>query len=303
MKYNKLITRCVRKEWQTVLIKGLQKNMKKLTKTLSLVAVVAAIALFTGEVITTGDSTADNIIQQGQKVWSELIGDKGNQTAVDVTDYSNTSTEINGLSIPQFTGESVAYTVNNNEPFFYEGTYTTETYIHFSDLDKYGRAGVADSIIGPETMQTHERGSLSSRHPSGWWEAKQTEIEVNRSHLIGNNLGGDVTDCQENLITGSRQLNAGSKIWAGSMLDYEIDVAEYIENTGNHVRYRVTPVFENVDVTPKGVLMEAESIEDQGEGLKFCTYIYNVQPDYVCNYTTGLWEHIVQPEALEEQEG
>ena len=75
--------------------------MKKLTKTLSLVAVVAAIALFTGEVITTGDSTADNIIQQGQKVWSELIGDKGNQTAVDVTDYSNTSTEINGLSIPQ----------------------------------------------------------------------------------------------------------------------------------------------------------------------------------------------------------
>ena len=86
----------------------------------------------------------------------------------------------------------------------------------------------------------------------------------------------------------------------GSMLDYELQTVNYIEETGNHVRYRVTPIFENVDVTAKGVLMEAESIEDQGQGLKYCVWIYNVQPEYVCNYTTGIWEHVTTPELTEE---
>lgn len=262
---------------------------------------VVAIALVTGEYVITNEDS-NGIFDQAEKVWENISTENNAENtiaSVDVTDYSNTGTVINGFSIPQFEGTSCAYVVNENEPFFYTGEYTTETYITFSDLDNYGRAGVAEAVVGPETMQTEERSNISSIHPSGWWEAKQTDINVNRSHLLMNKLCGNISDCEENMITGSRQLNAGTSTWDGSMLDYEMQVVDYIEETGNHVHYRVTPVFENVDVTAKGVLMEAESQEDMGEGLKFCVYIYNVQPEYVCDYTTGVWEKITTAEVFE----
>lgn len=209
-----------------------------------------------------------------------------------IVDYSNTLASVNGISIPEFDGTHDAYVLNDDTPFFTSDDFVyTETYTNFSPLDEYGRAGVADSVIGTETMQDHDRGSIADIHPSGWWEAKQTDVNVNRSHLIGNNLAGDITDCAENMITGSRQLNAGGS-FEGSMLQYEIMVANYMRDTGNHVRYRVSPVFENNDATCKGVLMEAESLEDHGEGLKFCVYIYNVQDGYECDYQTGVWEKV-----------
>lgn len=220
-------------------------------------------------------------------------------TSNTITDYSNTATSVNDVSIPAFDGNSDAYVLNGDTPFFTgEELVYTETYTDFSELDSLGRAGAADAVLGKETMQTHDRGSISDIHPSGWWEAKQTDVNVNRSHLIGNQLAGDITDCAENMITGSRQLNAGGK-YEGSMLVYENAVADYMKSTGNHVRYRVSPVFENNDCTPKGVLMEAESIEDKGRGLKFCVYIYNVQDGYECDYQTGLWEKVTTAEVHE----
>lgn len=223
-------------------------------------------------------------------------------SSFDITDYSNTSVTVHDIQIPQYDGTSAAYVLNDNEPFFVSSDLSsTAAAVEFSSLDDYGRAGVANAVLGKEIMQTHERGSISSIHPSGWWEAKQSDVNVNRSHLIGNNLAGDQTDVSENMITGSRQLNAGGKV-KGSMLDYENDVADYMEDTGNHVRYRVTPVFENNDTTAHGVLMEAESIEDNGSGIKFCVYIYNIQPDYVCDYQTGEWSKITQPELTTTEE-
>ena len=223
---------------------------------------------------------------------SKPSGDDSAAKSNTITDWSNTGTTVNNIEIPEFDGENDAYVLNDGEPFFTSDELTyTETYIDFSELDSLGRAGVANAVVGQETMQTHERGSISNIHPSGWWEAKQTDVNVNRSHLIGNNLYGDVTDCEENMITGSRQLNAGGT-FNGSMLQYEIELANYLEETGNHVRYRVSPVFENNDSTCKGVLMEAESMEDEGTGLKFCVYIYNVQDGYTCDYQTGVWEKI-----------
>lgn len=247
----------------------------------------------------------NNIIDDSLNVLDKIKDIDNNTDSTDsnvtksntITDWSNTSTTVNGITIPQFDGTNDAYVLD--EPFFTsEELVDTETYINFSDLDTYGRAGVANAVLGQETMQTHERGSISNIHPSGWWEAKQTDINVNRSHLIGNNLYGDITDCTENMITGSRQLNAGGT-FSGSMLQYEIEVANYLETTGNHVRYRVSPVFENNDVTCKGVLMEAESMEDGGAGLKFCVYIYNVQDGYTCDYQTGLWEKVTTAEVYE----
>lgn len=207
----------------------------------------------------------------------------GGSKSVQITDFSNTSTVVNGVEIPQYTGEPYV-TVNNNEPYFLEEELTNVTYVSFSSLDKLERQGVADAVLGPETLQFHERGSISQFHPSGWWEAKETDVNINRCHLIGNQLAGDQSDCLENLVTGSRYMNVDG------MLPFENQVDDYIEDTANHVRYRVTPVFEGNDVTCKGVLMEAESVEDPGS-FKFCVWCYNVEPDYVCDYLTGKWEY------------
>lgn len=275
-------------------------NLKKISKTVASVLVLA----LGGYAYLSSNGYIDDpfgILEQdktdGSKAPSEAT--ESTDSIYSIKDWSNTSTTVNGIEIPQFDGENDAYVLNDNEPFFTSDELVyTETYIAFSDLDYYGRAGVANAVVGQETMQTHERGSISDIHPSGWWEAKQSDVNVNRSHLIGNNLYGDVTDCSENMITGSRQLNAGGT-FEGSMLQYEIQLANYLEDTGNHVRYRVTPVFENNDATCKGVLMEAESLEDGGEGLKFCVYIYNVQDGYECNYQTGVWEKVTTAEVLE----
>lgn len=199
---------------------------------------------------------------------------------VDVTDYSNTAVTVNGSAIPAYSGTPYVE-VNNNEPYFLDEEITNVTYVTFSELDNLQRQGVANAVLGPETLQYHERGSISNFHPSGWWEAKESDINVNRCHLIGNQLGGDQTDCLQNLVTGTRYLNVDG------MLPFENEVDDYIENTANHVRYRVTPIFVEDDVTCKGVLMEAQSVEDSD--LKFCVYCYNVDPNYVCDYSIGKW--------------
>ena len=258
--------------------------MKNKTITLLVLALVSV------GMITQGQAqNALNYISQISKTFSTESSENASTTSttdtIDITDYSNTSVTINGTEIPQYTGEA-AYIVNNNEPYFLEEELTNVSYVTFSSLDSLERQGVANAVLGPETLQDHDRGSISQYHPSGWWEAKQTDVNVNRCHLIGNQLGGDQTDCLENLVTGSRYMNVDGQ------LPYENMVDDYIEDTANHVRYRVTPIFDSNDVTCKGVLMEAYSIEDNGEGLKFCVYCYNVQPNYVCDYSIGLWEKI-----------
>jgi DNA-entry nuclease len=74
-------------------------------------------------------------------------------------------------------------------------------------------------------------------------------------------------------------------------LPFEEMVADYIKKTGNHVLYRVTPVFEGDNLLAAGVLMEAISIEDGGEGILFNVFCYNVQPGVEIDYATGdNWE-------------
>lgn len=84
-----------------------------------------------------------------------------------------------------------------------------------------------------------------------------------------------------NLITGTNFMNVHG------MLPFETKVADYVRNTGNHVLYRSTPIFENENLVASGVLLEAKSVEDDGTGVMFCVYCYNVQPGIVINYATG----------------
>ena len=174
---------------------------------------------------------------------------------------------------------------NENKPFFQENELTTQAYASYSELDQYGRCGVAMACLSKELMPTGERGYIGMIKPAGWHTVKYPEqIEdnylYNRCHLIAWCLAGENAN-EKNLITGTRFMNVQG------MLPFEEQVAGYIEKTGHHVMYRVTPIYEDKNLLATGVLMEAFSVEDQGEGICFCVFCYNVQPGIAIDYRTG----------------
>lgn len=186
-----------------------------------------------------------------------------------------------GLSdLPAYAGEPYV-TVNNNQPFFTEEDYTTNSFETYSPLDDLGRCGVAYACVGRDLMPTEDRESISSVTPTGWINVQYDgQYLYNRCHLIGFQLTGENAN-EENLITGTRYMNVDG------MLPFENMVADYVKETDNHVLYRVTPLFEGNNLVASGVLMEAYSVEDDGEGVTFCVYTYNVQPGITIDYATG----------------
>ncbi len=185
--------------------------------------------------------------------------------------------------IPAFSGEAYV-AIHNGQPQFDEKDFTTESFETYAELDSLGRCGTAYANIGKDLMPTEERGNISPVKPSGWQSAKYDCVEgkylYNRCHLIGFQLTGENAN-KKNLITGTRFLNVEG------MLPFENQVAEYIRKTGNHVLYRVTPVYEGDNLVASGVEMEARSVEDDGEGVCFHIYAYNVQPGVTIDYATG----------------
>lgn len=180
--------------------------------------------------------------------------------------------------------ENPYYELNGNVPFFTSSEKTITTLEYYSELDSLGRCGVAFVCIGKETMPTEERGEIGQIKPSGWHTIKYDIVEgkylYNRCHLVGYQLSGENAN-PRNLITGTRFLNNDG------MLPFENKVAEYVQNTGNHVIYRVTPVFEDSNLLAYGVIIEAFSVEDNGKGICFNVFCYNAQPGISINYSTG----------------
>lgn len=186
-------------------------------------------------------------------------------------------------AIPEFSGEPYV-AVNGNMPDFTEDEITSEAFESYAELDALGRCGVAVASIGKELMPTEERGSIGSVKPTGWQISKYDFVDgrylFNRCHLIGFQLSGENAN-KQNLITGTRYLNVQG------MLPFENMVADYVKETGNHVMYRVTPVFEGDNLVACGVQMEGYSVEDNGEGICFNVYCYNVQPNVEIDYADG----------------
>ncbi len=197
--------------------------------------------------------------------------------------YAFPTPSYNLGEIPEYNGKSFVY-VNENIPSFTEEEISTKSREDYSELDFLGRCGSAFAILGKDLMPTEERGSIGMIKPSGWHTIKYDIVDgkylYNRCHLIGFQLSGENAN-PKNLITCTRETNTGT------MLDFENEVARYIKETNNHVMYRVTPIFEGTDLVAKGIEMEALSVEDKGEGIKFHVYIYNVQKGIEINYETG----------------
>lgn len=186
-------------------------------------------------------------------------------------------------TLPDYDGQS-AVILNDGQPDFPDSDKTAVSFERYSQLDYFGRCGPAYANVGPETMPTEERGSIGQVKPSGWQTVKYDFVDgkylYNRCHLIGYQLTAENAN-ELNLITGTRYLNVQG------MLPYENQVADYVRQTGNHVLYRVTPIYEGADLLARGVEMEALSVEDGGEGVRFHVFAYNVQPGVMIDYATG----------------
>lgn len=187
-------------------------------------------------------------------------------------------------AIPEFDGETPYVIINENIPFFTEDEIVSESYELYGELDGLGRCTVAIACVGIDIMPTEERGSIGSVKPSGWQTVKYDFVSgkylYNRCHLIGYQLTGENAN-KQNLITGTRFLNIEG------MLPFEDMIADYVKETENHVMLRVTPIFHGDDLVASGVLMEAWSVEDEGEGICFNIYAYNSQPGVIIDYATG----------------
>lgn len=217
---------------------------------------------------------------------------KGKTENVVNSDNTSTLTTVTSFdldSIPEYKDSPYVY-INNNKPYFEEKDYTTKVFENYSDLDNLGRCGVAYANICTELMPKagEKRGSISSIYPSGWKQAMYKGIVdqnalYNRCHLIGWQLAGENAN-KKNLITGTRYMNVQGMLPFENMVD---DYFEEDENIDNHVLYRVTPIFKGSNLVASGVEMEAYSVEDNGKGICFNVYVYNVQPGIEIDYSTG----------------
>ena len=185
--------------------------------------------------------------------------------------------------IPLYTGDPYVV-IDNNVPDFSEDDFTTESFESYSELDSLGRCGTAYANIGQDLMPVEKRGSISEVKPSGWHSVQYDFVDgnslYNRCHLIGYQLSAENAN-EKNLITGTRYLNVEG------MLPFENMVADYVKETDYHVLYRVTPVFEGDNLVASGVQMEAMSVEDEGDGIEFNVFCYNVQPGVGIDYASG----------------
>lgn len=272
---------------------------------IALCELLAIATIFTGCASTDLSGTEGAGHAAGAVVASEdssgALGSKDTADAGKPQDeLVNNNSYVSLDAIPAYDGKAYV-AVNNNEPFFMDSDMTTTAFENYSDLDSLGRCGVAYANICKDIMPTEERGKIGMIKPSAWHTVKYDVIKdrylYNRCHLIGYQLAGENAN-PKNLITGTRYLNVEG------MLPFENLVADYVNNTGNHVLYRVTPMFSGSNLVANGVLIEAKSVEDNGGGILFNVYCYNVQPGVGINYENGdSWLDGTAPQEQSAQTG
>lgn len=224
---------------------------------------------------------------------TEKVKETGNNNPSERKEMSQADSSVNPVDlnqIPDFDGETTFVAINNNVPTFTDeekAKARSGSFEYYSELDSLGRVGIAHANLGKETMppKGEKRGPIGHVKPSGWQSLKFDNVDgkylYNRSHLIGWQLSAE-NDNEKNLATGTRFFNVDG------MLPFENLVADYIKNTGNHVLYRVTPIFEGDELVMRGLQMEAYSVEDDGAGVSYNVFVYNAQPGIYIDYLTGM---------------
>lgn len=261
---------------------------------LLVITVVSVIILKVTHRKTEQTATVDATVSSAPKAEQTVLNEIDQEEPADedpieteeVPEYSEGTVLLAPETIPEYRGE-ISTVLGNDSPNFTEYEVRNTTGEHYSDLDRLGRCGSAYAMIDESLMPTEERGSIGQVKPSGWNQEKypgyvnsDPPYLYNRCHLIAYSLTGENAN-ERNLITGTRYFNTEG------MLPYEMQVLDYLNDTGNRVLYRVTPYFKDKELVARGVELEAYSVEDRGRGISFHVFIYNVQPGIDINYADG----------------
>lgn len=239
----------------------------------TMTAAMALVALFMGMAV---GRVGQNIETQPKDTKYQAEEQAQQEDTLQLTD---------DLEIPVYAGQPYTVIKDNVPDFTEEEKSCTDAFEYYGDLDTLGRCTVTFANVCPQTQPTEKRGTIGQVRPSGWHTVKYNDLIdgnylYNRCHLIGYQLTGENANVS-NLITGTRYLNVEG------MLPFEDMVDDYVDETGNHVLYRVTPIFKGDELVARGVRMEAWSVEDAGTGICFDVFCYNVQPGIVIDYATG----------------
>ncbi len=240
-------------------------------------------AAASSSIASAAQSSASTSSQQQNQQTSQAPASEA-QPSVESEQQVQISGPVTLDQIPPYSG-SPYIAINNNVPFFDANEKTADGFQHYFDLDSLGRVTMAYGSLGPEFLPTGKRGDISNIRPTGWVQKDYDFITdggklYNRCHLIAWSLSGQ-NDNPKNLMTGTRYFNIKG------MTPFENMVRDYIKETGNHVMYRVTPMFQGDELVARGILIEGYSVEDNGEGIEFCDFVYNVQPGVAIDYATG----------------
>ena len=267
-----------------------KKNSLGLTGVLVILVIAGLIKAGTNDSLPDTQTTEAVTVQaQDSTSQTDAIQMSSEYAASLAEAHINTALEaFANEAIPEYSGNPYVE-LNGNVPYFTDEELSTTAFELYSELDSLGRCGACYANICKEIMPTEERGSIGMVKPTGWHTVKYDCITdrylYNRCHLIGYQLAGENAN-EKNLITGTRYLNVDG------MLPFENEVADYVDETDNHVLYRVTPVFSDDNLVASGVIIEAKSVEDKGAGLQFNVYCYNVQPGISIDYIDGQsWEN------------
>lgn len=267
-----------------------KKNSLGLTGVLVILVIAGLIKAGTNDSLPDTQTTEAVTVQaQDSTSQTDAIQMSSEEAASLAEAHINTALEaFANEAIPEYSGNPYVE-LNGNVPYFTDEELSTTAFELYSELDSLGRCGACYANICKEIMPTEERGSIGMVKPTGWHTVKYDCITdrylYNRCHLIGYQLAGENAN-EKNLITGTRYLNVDG------MLPFENEVADYVDETDNHVLYRVTPVFSDDNLVASGVIIEAKSVEDKGAGLQFNVYCYNVQPGISIDYIDGQsWEN------------
>ena len=267
-----------------------KKNSLGLTGVLVILVIAGLIKAGTNDSLPDTQTTEAVTVQaQDSTSQTDAIQMSSEEAASLAEAHINTALEAFANEvIPEYSGNPYVE-LNGNVPYFTDEELSTTAFELYSELDSLGRCGACYANICKEIMPTEERGSIGMVKPTGWHTVKYDCITdrylYNRCHLIGYQLAGENAN-EKNLITGTRYLNVDG------MLPFENEVADYVDETDNHVLYRVTPVFSGDNLLASGVIIEAKSVEDKGAGVQFNVYCYNVQPGISIDYIDGQsWEN------------
>lgn len=267
-----------------------KKNSLGLTGVLVILVIAGLIKAGTNDSLPDTQTTEAVTVQaQDSTSQTDAIQMSSEEAASLAEAHINTALEaFANEAIPEYSGNPYVE-LNGNVPYFTDEELSKTAFELYSELDSLGRCGACYANICKEIMPTEERGSIGMVKPTGWHTVKYDCITdrylYNRCHLIGYQLAGENAN-EKNLITGTRYLNVDG------MLPFENEVADYVDETDNHVLYRVTPVFSDDNLVASGVIIEAKSVEDKGAGVQFNVYCYNVQPGISIDYIDGQsWEN------------